>query len=274
MTESRAQSFLNAESAAELCELAELAGDAIMEIYESDDFETRTKDDDSPLTAADLASNEVLVDGLAALEPRLPILSEESRQIAYEERSDWSSFWMVDPLDGTKEFIKRNGEFTVNIALIEDGRPVLGVVHAPALNSTYWGIDGQGAFKKTQMGEHPIAVGESLRDPVTVVVSRSHLRDRDKAFIERLEGRHGDVDTAPTGSSLKLCLVAEGGADVYPRFGPTMEWDIAAAHAVLVGAGGIIATVDGDEMTYNKRDLVNPLFIARTPALELTFDEE
>ncbi|MGM0558828.1 MAG: 3'(2'),5'-bisphosphate nucleotidase CysQ [Myxococcota bacterium] len=269
MAETDIKSLLTQQTANELCELAELAGKAILEIYESDDFETRQKEDDSPLTAADLAANKILVDGLEALTPRLPVLSEESKQIAFEERSQWTTFWMVDPLDGTKEFIKRNGEFTVNIALIHEGKPVLGVVHAPELYSTYWGFEGGGAFKKTRMESRPIFVGDSLRDPVTVVVSRSHLRDSDKEFIARLEEAHGEVDTAPTGSSLKLCLVAEGGADVYPRFGPTMEWDIAAAQAVLEQAGGVIATIDGEPMRYNKEELVNPLFIARTPALEL-----
>jgi 3'(2'), 5'-bisphosphate nucleotidase len=269
VAESSIESLLTQQIATELCNLSELAGDAIMAVYESDDFETRQKEDDSPLTAADLASNKVLVEGLEVLTPGVPVLSEESKEIAFDERSTWKTFWMVDPLDGTKEFIKRNGEFTVNVALIHEGKPVMGIVHAPDLHATYWGFEGGGAFKKTRLESRPIFVGDSLRDPVTVVVSRSHLRDRDKAFIARLEQAHGEVDTAPTGSSLKLCLVAEGGADVYPRFGPTMEWDIAAAQAVLEQAGGVIATVDGQPMRYNKEELVNPLFIARTPALDL-----
>jgi 3'(2'), 5'-bisphosphate nucleotidase len=263
------ESLLDEATASRLCTLARQAGEAILEVYQRDDFEVRNKEDDSPLTEADLASNGVLLAGLRDLEPELPILSEESREIPYEERKDWDAFWMVDPLDGTKEFIKRNGEFTVNIALIVEGEPALGIVHAPDLDTTYWGVRGVGAFRRENGEDTPIHVAEDIEAPLTVVVSRSHLRDADKEFIASMEERYGSVETAPKGSSLKLCLVAEGEADIYPRFGPTMEWDIAAAQAVLVEAGGVIETSDGTPLEYNKQDLVNPFFIARSPAVDL-----
>jgi 3'(2'), 5'-bisphosphate nucleotidase len=261
--------LLTDERAEQIAELAETAGAAIMEIYEGADFDTRYKEDESPLTAADLAAHRILVDGLERLTPQIPVLSEESSAAAGAERRSWETFWLVDPLDGTKEFIKRNGEFTVNVALIHNQRPVLGVVHAPALEATYWAVEGLGAFKRTSAGTGPIAVRGELSEPITVVVSRSHLRDRDEAFIAALRERFDEVELSPTGSALKLCLVAEGRADVYPRFGPTMEWDIAAAHCVVDQAGGVLQTEAGGPLVYNKEELVNPFFVARTPALSL-----
>lgn len=251
-----------------LCEIAVRAGEAIMEIYEHDDFDVRSKADDSPLTKADLAANDVIVESLRELTPDIPVLSEESRKIPYAERKDWLAFWLVDPLDGTKEFIKRNGEFTVNIALIEVGAPTLGVVHAPALERTYFAMRDEGAFRRDPDGEKQITVRDAVGEPVVVVVSRSHLHEADEEFIAELEDKYGAVDTTPTGSSLKLCLVAEGSADVYPRFGPTMEWDIGAAHAVLVAAGGRLEQIDGSAFVYNKEELVNPFFIARSDVLQ------
>jgi 3'(2'), 5'-bisphosphate nucleotidase len=270
--------WLNADTARKVADLAERAGQAIMAIYETADFETQYKEDESPLTAADLAAHQVLVDGLAELTPNIPVLSEESSSISYEDRRQWGTFWLVDPLDGTKEFIKRNGEFTVNVALITGNQAGMGVVHAPALDTTYWAVEGLGAFKRSLQGQTPIHVAETLSLPVTVVVSRSHLRERDEQFIAELRERYEQVDLQPTGSALKLCLVAEGTADIYPRFGPTMEWDIAAAQCVVEQAGGVVETVgsaeDGSEemggpLLFNKESLVNPLFIARTPAVEL-----
>jgi 3'(2'), 5'-bisphosphate nucleotidase len=272
--------LLDAAMANKVADLAERAGEAIMEIYQQADFETRLKEDESPLTAADLAAHNVLVDGLAELTPDIPVLSEESSAITYEERRQWQTFWLVDPLDGTKEFIKRNGEFTVNVALISGDqisgdqtggyRAVMGVVHAPALETTYWAVDGQGAFKRSPQGEAPIRVAQDDSLPITVVVSRSHLRERDEQFIAELRERYEDVHLQPTGSALKLCLVAEGSADVYPRFGPTMEWDIAAAQCVVEQAGGVVEVVgDGGSLRFNKESLVNPLFIAYTPAVDL-----
>ncbi len=264
-----ATELLNLQTAEDVAELAEEAGAAIMEIYRKADFETQYKDDQSPLTEADLEAHRLLVDGLAELTPGVPVLSEESRGISYAERRQWEAFWLVDPLDGTKEFIKRNGEFTVNVALISGHRPVMGVVHAPARETTYWALDSEGAFKRTVEGVERIRVAHQAGLPITVVVSRSHLRERDEEFIAKLRKTYGEVTLSPTGSALKLCLVAEGTADVYPRFGPTMEWDIGAAHCVVEQAGGVVETTDGDELSYNKEDLVNPFFIARTPAVKL-----
>lgn len=266
---SRKLELLNRRTAEKVAELAELAGEAIMQIYGRDDFETEYKEDESPLTAADKAAHRILVEGLEQLTPDVPVLSEESKDISYDDRRDWNNFWLVDPLDGTKEFIKRNDEFTVNVALIRRDEPVMGVVHAPALGTTYYAVEKLGAFKRSGEGFEPIEVAQQAHQPITVVVSRSHLRERDELFIDSLRGRYGEVELSPTGSALKLCLVAEGVADVYPRFGPTMEWDIGAAQCVVEQAGGIVRTEDGEPLRYNKKSLVNPFFIARTPAVEL-----
>ncbi len=246
-------------------EIAKNAGDAIMEIYNNEeDFGTTYKDDESPLTKADLLSNDVITKGLQALAPEIPILSEESKKTAYDERSGWTQFWLVDPIDGTKEFIKRNGEFTVNIALIEAGKPILGVVHAPARTTTYWGAEGKGAFVQNGDAEaKPMQVSkthESL-DAITVVASRSHAGPETVAFLERLEAATGALNKVSAGSSLKLCLVATGEAQLYPRFGPTMEWDTAAAHAVVLQAGGTVCNMEGEPLQYNKENLLNPYFM-------------
>ena len=246
-------------------EIAKRAGDAIMEIYNNEeDFGTTFKADDSPLTKADLLSNDVIVKGLKALAPEIPILSEESKKTAYEERSGWSRFWLVDPIDGTKEFIKRNGEFTVNIALVEGGQPVMGVVHAPARTTTYWGAEGVGAFKQNGDGTaEPMQVSQSHDglEVLTVVASRSHAGPETVAFLEKLEAATGTINKVSAGSSLKLCLVASGEAQLYPRFGPTMEWDTAAAHAVVLQAGGSVCNMQGEPLRYNKENLLNPFFV-------------
>ncbi len=242
-------------------ELAKQAGQAILEIYEQADVGTTYKDDKSPLTAADLASHNVLVTSLNQLTPEIPILSEESKTIAIEERQSWQRFWLLDPLDGTKEFIKRNGEFTVNIALIELGAPIFGVVHAPVLNTTYWGIAEQGAFKQVDNNEpNAIRVQPYKTGDLKLVASRSHANAETVAFIEKLKADFS-VDTLSIGSSLKLCLVAEGKAHIYPRFGPTMEWDTAAAQCVVEQAKGIVSTLQGESLLYNKDNLLNPYFV-------------
>lgn len=234
------------------------AGQAIMEIYANPSIVVTAKADDSPLTQADLASDRVISAGLAALSMGWPVLSEESAQIAYEDRRDWQRFWLVDPLDGTKEFIKRNGEFTVNIALIENGEPVLGVVYAPVLDVCYFAARGTGAFaRRGALEAQTIAVRtHAAHEPVKVVASRSHSDARTDALLQKL----GDYECISMGSSLKLCLVAEGAAHLYPRLGPTMEWDTAAAHAVVKFAGGRVSDFNGDELHYNKPDLHNPEF--------------
>jgi 3'(2'), 5'-bisphosphate nucleotidase len=242
--------------------IARDAGEKIMEVYARDDFGTRVKSDDSPLTEADLAAHHVIVDGLKALSADIPVLSEESSDIPWEQRQQWETYWLVDPLDGTKEFIKRNGEFTVNIALVENNEAVLGVVYAPVLDVTYYG-DENGAFKITEGGETlPIEVvahqeGESWK----VVGSRSHAGDSLVAFL----GELGEHEMVSMGSSLKLCLVAEGVAHIYPRLGPTSEWDTAAAHAVVNAAGGeVIVAETGEPLQYNtKESLLNPFFIVQ-----------
>jgi 3'(2'), 5'-bisphosphate nucleotidase len=247
----------------DLLELAEAAGDAIMEVYRNADLDTEYKEDDSPLTKADLRSQEIIASSLREATPSLPLLAEESEETPYEERKDWDRFWMVDPLDGTKEFLKQNGEFTVNIAVIEEGSPILGVVHAPAMGVSWWAVEGEGAYKRTESGEDvPLEVEDPEEGPLTVVVSRSHINDETQAYADRLAERSGrEIDLMPVGSALKLCMVAEGEAHVYPRLAPTMEWDIGAAHCVVEEAGGFVQTVEGEPLRYNKPELLNPHFV-------------
>ena len=235
------------------------AGQAIMAVYANPNHAVETKPDNSPLTQADLAADRVISAGLAALAQDWPLLSEESAQITYAERRAWQRFWLIDPLDGTKEFIKRNGEFTVNIALIENGVPILGVVHAPALNVSYYAARGLGAFVQRGGAAAQIIRVEShtAGKPIKVVASRSHSDARTTALLERL----GAYECISMGSSLKLCLVAEGAAHFYPRLGPTMEWDTAAAHAVVSEAGGTVCDLNGHDLQYNKADLHNPEFL-------------
>lgn len=237
--------------------LAEDAGRAILEVY-STDFEVQNKEDESPLTQADLASHRWIEAGLRSLTPDIPIISEESGLPDFEVRSQWERYWLIDPLDGTKEFVNRNGEFTVNIALIENQRPVLGVVHVPVQGKTYVGCEGVGAERRDgDDAPEAIKVAESSGQSPRIVGSRSHRGASLDAYLDRL----GDYDMVPMGSSLKFCVVAEGGADLYPRLGPTSEWDTAAAQAVVEQAGGSVVTLDGKPMKYNaKEDILNPYF--------------
>jgi 3'(2'), 5'-bisphosphate nucleotidase len=246
--------------------IAESAGDAIMAIYldESRDSSLGDKEDRSPLTEADLASHDVIAAGLAELTPVFPVLSEESKTVPYEERKHWQTFWLIDPLDGTKEFLKRNGEFTVNIALIHHGEPVLGVVVAPALGVTYGAAQGSGAWFDD--GERmQIKAKEYKGGTLRVVASRSHAGPDTDALIQQLRDEIGDVELVSIGSSLKLCLVAAGKAHMYPRLGLTSEWDVAAAHAVVNGAGASLTDVDGNPFRYNKENILNPFFIVTAP---------
>jgi 3'(2'), 5'-bisphosphate nucleotidase len=239
--------------------ISRLAGAAIMEVYHSGDSGETSKSDNSPLTLADLAAHRLIVAELNKLTPDIPVLSEEAADIPYSERSQWSRFWLVDPLDGTKEFIKRNGEFTVNIALIENGIPVLGVVYAPVLDVCYYGSQSAGAYvqRADAAAQAVTAKPQMTGTPVKVVASRSHSDERTDALLKKL----GDHECISMGSSLKLCLVAEGAANFYPRLGPTMEWDTAAAHAVVNAAGGAVCALDGNDLHYNKPDLHNPEFL-------------
>jgi len=242
--------------------LAAEAGRAILQVYASD-FDVQVKDDQSPLTQADMASHHIIVEGLGKLTPDLPVISEESGLPGFEERSQWNPYWLIDPLDGTKEFVKRNGEFTVNIALIEDHQPVFGVVHVPVRGTTYSGCRGAGAkLRADGDGPRSIAVARESATPVRVVGSRSHRGASLDQFLQNL----GDFEMHPTGSSLKFCLIAEGAADVYPRLGPTSEWDTAAAQAVVEQAGGTVLELDGKPLSYNnKSDILNPHFLVAGP---------
>jgi 3'(2'), 5'-bisphosphate nucleotidase len=248
----------------ELKPIVERAGAEILEIYASD-FDVETKDDQSPLTQADLNAHEVIVSELAALTPDIPIISEESEPPGFEVRKGWSRYWLVDPLDGTKEFVNRNGEFTVNIALIEDHAPLLGVVGVPALGNLYTGnVQAGEAWKHTGSEVTRISVRPMNGDhPLTVVASRSHGGERLEQYLEALKAEFGEVARTPVGSSLKLCILAEGKADLYPRLGPTSEWDIGAAQAVLTAAGGAVWTFAQAPLGYNQKDsILNPEFLA------------
>ncbi len=245
---------------AEVRKLVGDAGNAILEVYASG-HDVEYKADDSPITRADRAAHEILSAGLARLTPGIPVLSEESaEEQAFEVRRHWSEFWLVDPLDGTREFISRNGEFTVNVALVREHRPVLGVVAAPVLDLVYCGVEGLGAvMAHAGEADRPIHVRRPAANPLVVVGSRSHRGDSLDAVLARL----GPHEMRPMGSSLKFCLVAEGTADLYPRLGPTSEWDTAAAQAVVEAAGGRVTTLDGLPLSYNARDtLLNPHFLA------------
>jgi 3'(2'), 5'-bisphosphate nucleotidase len=234
------------------------AGAAIMQVYDAG-FTVQHKDDNSPLTLADLESQRVIIEGLRRITPGIPILSEESAQAPWSERRSWRELWVVDPLDGTREFVKRNGEFTVNIALVQDHEPVLGIVAAPAQGLLYWGAVGVGAFSRHQGAPEAAIRVCPPQNPLRVVGSRSHASAETANYLAKL-GPH--VMTG-IGSSLKFCLVAEGRAELYPRFGPTSEWDTAAGQALLEAAGGHVTRVDGHRLRYNCRDsLINGDFLA------------
>lgn len=283
MVGDKEQNRVQIEGLLEIAAIAALqAGEAIMQIYSDPDadFQIERKADNSPLTLADRASHRVIVGYLT--QTSFPILSEEGVLSAYEERKDWAEFWIVDPLDGTKEFIKRNGEFTVNIALVRQGVPDVGVIYVPVKRTLYVASGQIGAYRIDEVDASsdlkeawqrarrlPLA-GQPVESPYVVVASRSHLSPETEAYIDALRATHADVQTICSGSSLKICQVAEGGAHVYPRFAPTMEWDTAAGHAIARAAGMEIYQADGGEpvtyriqtpLQYNKEDLHNPWFI-------------
>ena len=256
-----------AEAVAGICRDA---GAAILDIYDGDEIKVSTKADDSPLTAADMASHEIIVERLALLTPQIPVLSEESEQLSYAERSSWRKYWLVDPLDGTKEFISRNGEFTVNVALIDDGVPTLGVVYLPIKRELYLGVQGERRFATKQVGEQAPqtiqvrALQKQLDQdlPVTVVASRRHGSEALEDCLRKLSKKFDRMVTTNMGSSLKICLVAEGRADLYPRLAPTCEWDTAAAQAVVEAAGGCLVDTQFRPLRYNrKEELLNPHFL-------------
>ncbi|MXY55034.1 MAG: 3'(2'),5'-bisphosphate nucleotidase CysQ [Gammaproteobacteria bacterium] len=245
-----------------LIEIVKAAGSAILEVY-GGAFEVETKPDDSPLTEADRRAHRIIVDCLQALTPDLPVVSEESEPPPYDERRRWQRYWLVDPLDGTKEFVERNGEFTVNIALVDGAEPVLGVVGVPAQGKTYLGDRARReAWRHDEFGRTPLRTRAMRGESVAVVASRRHGAARLDQYLRALEDSFPRVERVHLGSSLKLCVLAEGGADLYPRLGPTSEWDIAAAHAVLAAAGGAVMQLDGTPMRYNKESFLNPDFLA------------
>jgi 3'(2'), 5'-bisphosphate nucleotidase len=248
-------------------ELARAAGTAVMDIYRRAELDVTLKDDRSPLTEADLVSHRMLVAGLERIAPGVPTLSEEEQAIAYEVRRAWPRFWLIDPLDGTKEFLRRNGEFTINVALIEDGYPTLGVVHAPALDRSYWAYAPSSAFCEAAGASRALAVSRAADGVLQVVASRSHSSAETETFLQRVGAEH-QTELVSIGSSLKLCLIAEGSAHLYPRFGPTMEWDTAAGQCVVEAAGGSVTDLDGRRLLYNKPDLHNPFFMAVGPRFD------
>jgi 3'(2'), 5'-bisphosphate nucleotidase len=272
-----------------LLNASQKAGDAIMDIYRSD-FTVEEKDDRSPLTLADKRSHRIICDHLSAItDNSIPVLSEEGKDISFNDRKAWNSFWLVDPLDGTKEFIKRNDEFTVNIALIYNNRPIFGIIYVPVNEICYFGAEATGSYKLSdksvisllrthQAGTKiPCSADDILsrasRLPVenragktakklTVIGSRSHASKETETFLNELRTKHGEFERISAGSSLKFCLVAEGRADLYPRYGPTMEWDTAAGQAIVEQAGGQVLSIDDKlPLRYNKKSLVNPSFI-------------
>jgi len=239
--------------------IAKEAGDAIMQVYKQN-FEVEYKQDNSPLTLADKKANDIIETGLKQLSVNFPILSEEGKSIPYEDRKYWEYFWLVDPLDGTKEFVKKNDEFTVNIALIYKDTPVLGVVYAPALDVCYWAKQDEGAFKDGK--KLPLKTKEQ-RNTYKIVASRSHMSDDTQAFIDAID-TNKEKELVSIGSSLKICLVAEGEADIYPRLGPTMEWDTGAAHAIACESGRTLnrySDSTNNKHLYNKNNLLNNWFI-------------
>ncbi len=246
----------------EVLPIAKAAGNKILEIYEDiDNFNVETKDDNSPLTRADREANTIICDGLEKLNIKFPIISEENKEIPYATRKDFDFCWMVDPLDGTKEFIKRNGEFTVNIALIYKNKSVAGVVYAPVLDEMYYAVKDQGAFKiaATKKEQLHATLFHSEEKALSIVCSRSHLNEETQNFINGYD----EPLKVSKGSSLKFLILANGDAQVYPRLAPTMEWDTAAAHIIVEEAGGtIVKAADGQAMQYNKEDLLNPHFVA------------
>ena len=252
-----------------LIDIVGRAGDAILEVYATE-FEVTDKADDSPLTQADLAAHRVIAQGLAELDPTTPIISEESDPPPFAERRHWQRYWLVDPLDGTREFVNRNGEFTVNIALMEDGTPTFGIVGVPVQRRIFVGDcnpERRAAYVIEAGRRQELRTRRYSPPGITVVASRSHGGARLEAWLQTLAEAFGEVQRTPVGSSLKFCLLAEGKADFYPRLGPTSEWDIAAAAAVLAAAGGIVRQFDGTPVSYNaKESFLNPEFYAAADA--------
>jgi len=254
--------MLNQIDIQDIVTIAKDAGEIIMQVYKQD-FKVEYKQDSSPLTLADKKANDIIEDGLNRLSVSFPILSEEGKETPYEDRKNWGYFWLIDPLDGTKEFVKKNGEFTVNIALIYKDTPVLGVIYAPALDVCYWAKQGEGAFKDGQ--RLPIKT-VNQRNTYKIIASRSHMSDETQAFIDAID-TDKEKELSSIGSSLKICLVAEGEADIYPRLGPTMEWDTGAAHAIVNEANCTLIKYTKNNIkekhAYGKNSLLNSRFVVK-----------
>ena len=248
----------------DVIKIAKNAGIAILEVYKHSNIEVNLKDDDSPLTMADKASNQIITKELKYLTPEIPILSEEGKSVPYDKRKNWEYFWLIDPLDGTKEFVKKNGEFTINIALIYKNTPIIGVVYSPVLNVCYWAKKDEGAFKDGKKLPLKVKRGKNV---YKIVASRSHMSNETKDFIEAIDTDKEKLIIS-IGSSLKICLVAEGEANIYPRLGPTMEWDTAAAHAIVNESNALFNKyIDKDtyqQHVYNKKNLLNDWFVVKS----------
>lgn len=248
----------------ELVHIARAAGKGILAVYHQDDIGVQTKADTTPVTKADLAANRIIVNGLKALPVKYPVLSEESDHPPWQERKNWPRYWLIDPLDGTKEFINRNGEFSVNIALIENNYPLLGIVNIPATDTTYWGGKSLGAWKQAKDGvAHGIRPRKFTPEKEIIVLgSRSYGTEQASHYLNSLKTVYPDFISRKVGSALKSCLIAEGQADIYPRLGPTSEWDTGAVQGVVEGAGGLFLNPDGQRFSYNlKESLINPDFL-------------
>lgn len=255
-----------------LLQTCKQAANAILAIYHQSDFSVEVKSDNSPLTQADLASHRIISEALNTLTPEIPQLSEEACDLSYEERCQWQRYWCIDPLDGTKEFIERNGEFTINIALIEKGQPTLGIIYAPVTDTAYWGSADLGAWKQTANAQALQIRSRPLANKLTVMDSRRHHRDNSENLLQPIQQRFEHIVTKEMGSSLKMCLIAEGAADFYPRLFPTSEWDTAAAQAIIEAAGGILVAAENlSPLAYNQRtSLINPdFFVCGDPQFPL-----
>ena len=252
--------MLTSHEISKINKIAYQAGTEILKIYDTT-FEVEIKDDNSPLTIADKKSHQIIEKGLTDLFPNIPILSEEGISINFSERSQWGKYWLIDPLDGTKEFIKKNGEFTVNIALIENKKSIFGSVYAPNIKELFWAHKGKGAWKEKNKEKPQKLSTSKSKSKKRIVISRSHPNNLVQSFISQFK----DYELIRMGSSLKLCIIAEGKADIYPRLGPTSEWDIAAAQCVVEEAGGKVLEYEKEKpLMYNKKNILNPFFIVST----------
>jgi 3'(2'), 5'-bisphosphate nucleotidase len=255
----------------DIFEIIVRAGNEIIKVYQSNDFQVEMKSDKTPLTIADKNSNHVIVDGLKKIFPKIPILSEESKKTPFQTRKEWEYLWIIDPLDGTKEFIKKNGEFSINLALVKDGTPIFGILYLPVKDILYYAVKGYGAYKKENSGIFKRLFNsdedkeyEKIADsPKRIIISRSHYTEETQQFVKEIEKQFSKVQLISVGSAMKIAYLAEGKADIYPRLAPTMEWDIAAGQIVLEESGGeILDFYEKTPLIYNKENLRNPWFVA------------